>query len=61
MLREIELATARRNQVELRDGPGCGIAVVDLPVSKTDFQALGKKRAHGCACPSLLCPVAAMR
>eukprot|EP00971_Amphidinium_carterae_P346133 6487421-Amphidinium_carterae.1 len=30
-------------------------------MSKTDHLALGKRRTHGCSCPSLLCPVAAAR
>ena len=42
--------------------PGnCGFAKWHLPRSKTDLQALGVHRSLGCACPSPLCPVAAMK
>ena len=60
---EIELSLARCMQVAFLGGPGCGRCVFDLPVSKTDPQALGKKRTHTCACsPAVvgseaLCPV----
>jgi len=62
MLREIELAAAKLQQVTLSDGNGtCGTGTIDLPVSKADIQALGKLRTHVCICPSPLCPVAALR
>jgi hypothetical protein len=66
MLREIELAAATIGQltIEARNPEGspnglCGRAVFNLPVSKSDYRALGKIRTHNCACPSPVCPVAA--
>ena len=67
MLREIELAAATIGQltIEPRNDPHnthndlCGRAVFNLPVSKSDYRALGKIRTHNCACPSPVCPVAA--
>ena len=62
-MREIELSAARCMQVTFLGGQGCGRCVFDLPVSKTDPQAVGKKRTHMCACsPAVagseaLCPV----
>ena len=47
-MREIELSTARCKQVKFFAGLGCGTCEVDLPVSKSDPQALGKLRRHGC-------------
>lgn len=48
MLREIEVAFARAGDVELSS---CGKLVTwRLPVSKTDPQALGKRRTLGCTC-----------
>eukprot|EP00969_Alexandrium_andersonii_P233996 10331498-Alexandrium_andersonii.AAC.1 len=32
-----------------------------LPISKADPTGAGVWRTHGCACPSALCPVAAVR
>ena len=62
MLREVELAAARIEQVTfLDDGTPCGMATLDLPVSKADIQALGKLRTHVCICPTPLCPVFALR
>ena len=71
MLREIELSSAILSQLIIQV-PGtesassaseghasCGRATFDLPVSKSDFRALGKRRTHCCACPSKACPVAA--
>ena len=49
-MREFELSTARCMQVTFLDGPGCGRCVVDLPVTKSDPHASGKKRTHTCAC-----------
>lgn len=63
-MREVELSTARVCQVSLEGGPGCGAAVLDLPVSKADVRALGKRRRLECACggvasgASATCPVA---
>ena len=61
-MREVELSTARCMQVTFLGGPGCGRCVFDLPVTKADPQALGKKRTHTCACSTIagseaLCPV----
>ena len=61
-MREVELSTARCMQVTFLGGPGCGRCVFDLPVTKSDAQALGKKRTHTCACSTVvgseaLCPV----
>ena len=65
LLREIESSVARCCHVELFEAPqgstGCGWARWTLPSSKTDQKALGVKRSLACACPSRLCPVAAMR
>ena len=68
-LREIELSTTRCEQVSFEPGPGCGVCQLLLPVSKSDPQALGKKRVHACSCHGVaatargraLCPVAAAR
>ena len=65
--REIELATTRCKQISFAVGPGCGECEVDMPVSKADVQALGKKRKHVCTCDvqrgggHTLCPVKVMR
>ena len=40
-MREIELSTTRCRQVTFKVGSGCGSCTFDLPVSKTDTQALG--------------------
>ena len=62
MLREIEVSAAVVGQVTFQEGEdSCGTAPLNLPVSKSDTQALGKKRTHVCACPSPLCPVRAAR
>ena len=61
LLREIELAALTIDQLTIIPGIGCGEAVLDLPIDKTDPQGRGKKRRHLCACPSLICPVAAVR
>ena len=66
-MREVELSTARCMQVEFLKGEGCGRCVFNLPVTKTDPQALGKKRTHACACSASvgggesLCPVKVAR
>ena len=65
LLREIESSLAVRRHVELFDPPegekGCSWVRWTLPASKTDPKAQGVKRSLACACPSSLCPVAAMR
>ena len=60
VLREIEISSARVGAVSFQQGPGCGIASFDFPVSKSDVHAWGKVRSHGCACP-VACPVLALR
>ena len=64
-MREMELSTIRCRQVTFKVGPGCGSCTFDLPVSKTDTQALGKRRTHTCACSAAgarsLCPVKTAR
>ena len=61
----MELSTIRCSQVSFKAGPGCGSCTFDLPVSKTDTQALGKRRSHTCACSAAggpsLCPVETAR
>jgi hypothetical protein len=47
------------DQIGTTAGAGCGTATLDLPVSKSDVRALGKRRTHVCTCPSVMCPVAA--
>ena len=62
-MREMELSTTRCRRVTFKVGPGNGSCTFDLPVSKTDTQALGKRRTHSCACSAAvpaarsLCPV----
>ena len=64
-MREMELSTIRCSQVSFKAGPGCGSCTFGLPVSKTDSQALGKRRTHTCACSAAggrsLCPVKTAR
>ena len=58
MLRELEASTATLGQVSFEGGPGCGSGKLNLPISKADIAALGKKwRSYCCACPSRVCPV----
>ena len=69
LLREIELAATTLAQITItmpdeseldhQDQRGC--AEVNLPASKADTQALGKRRSLRCSCPSPLCPVAAAK
>ena len=62
---QMELSTIRCSQVSFKAFPGCGSCTFDLPVSKTDTQALGKRRTHTCACSAAggcsLCPVKTAR
>jgi len=62
-LRELELGAARRDQLELGQGSGCGSATLHLPASKTDPMGAGRARTHGCSCAEspAMCPVAAAR
>ena len=63
--REIESSSAVVEHVcvhEPQEGQaGCGWAEWKLLATKTDVAAQGTTRTLGCACPSPLCPVAAMR
>ncbi len=61
LLREIELANLRLQDVSVAIGRGCGVAALKVSASKTDWKAKGLVRRHGCACPSVLCPVRAVR
>ena len=61
LLREVEVAGLQVRDVTVEAGHGCGVAVIDISSSKTDAQARGVSRRHGCACPSHLCPVKAVR
>ena len=61
LLREVEGGTARLGDVSLVLGEGCGRAIWQLPCSKMDVRALGHSRTHGCSCPDVACPTAAMR
>ena len=76
LLREIELATLRLDQVSFIQVPGsvCGDAAINLPISKADPRALGYIRTLSCTCASgssarsarpsgrtSLCPVFALR
>ena len=62
MLREIELSALRLRDVVIKGvGGSCGVATLHLPVSKTDPGALGTYRSLSCACPSVLCPVLALK
>ena len=58
-LREIEISSTRLSAVSFKEGVGCGLASINLPVSKNDIHALGKVRTHGCSCPAA-CPVLAL-
>ena len=65
LLREIESSSACLQAVTVheptQESEGCGWVEWHFPASKTDARALGATRALGCACPTPLCPVAAMR
>ena len=61
MLREIEVANVRRRDVTVADLDSCGVTTLKVSASKKDIVGKTLPRHHGCACPSLLCPGAAMR
>ena len=63
LCREVEVSTAFAGAITIHECKkgGCCWAEWDLPASKADWIALGKKRSLGCACPSPLCPAAAMK
>jgi hypothetical protein len=58
LTREVELGNSALGDACLADG----VASINLPASKTDFEALGATRSHSCACgrgngaPALLAP-----
>jgi hypothetical protein len=58
LTREVELGNSTLGDVSVADG----VASINLPASKTDFEALGATRSHSCACgqrngaPALLPP-----
>ena len=57
MLREVELAALCSNHISTQPCDpvtGGGFATLNLPISKMDIQALGKKRTHQCICPDPL-------
>ena len=63
-MRELELASVRMGAVAFTTpGKGCGTCTINLPVSKTDVMALGKRRTHGFCCGDgvICCPVRAAR
>ena len=61
MLREVELANITKQDTAFVEGVGCGVAALHISASKTDAKARGIWRRHGCACPSRLCPVKALK
>ena len=64
LLRELESSSASLSDVTLHEPEGlrgCGWAEWVLPACKTDTAANGITRSLSCACPSKLCPVAALR
>ena len=67
LLREIESSTARLGDITFHRESArgitgnCGWAEWRLPVSKTDQKGDGTVRSLACACPSTMCPVAALR
>ena len=62
LMREVELSTAQLGSITLVEGVGCGVAHVNLPVSKGDVHALGKVRSHCCCCSTTdSCPVWALK
>ena len=61
MLREIELASVVKKDVEFKGELGCDVATLCVSASKLDWKAKGVTRHHGCACPSVWCPVKASK
>ena len=63
LVREVEASTAFEGAVTLSPGADgeCEWVTWDMPASKADWLALGKQRSLACACPSSLCPAAAMK
>ena len=59
LCREVELSTTRASLVEVSSTKGALSVSWTLPVSKSDSEALGVARSHGCGCsssPSAGCP-----
>ena len=50
LTREVELSTTRASMVGFHWSPEGLVATWTLPASKTDQQALGQARSHGCCC-----------
>ena len=65
LVREIEAGAAMIKDVAIFEptvtSDGCGWVLWTLPASKNDTAAEGETRSLGCAWPSALCPVRAMR
>ncbi len=61
LLREVELAGLMKSDITLLDGDGCGVASLNIALSKCDHTAKGAHRKLSCVCPRPLCPVAAVR
>ena len=62
LMREAELSMALASSITLSRAGGSLKVTWHLPASKTDPQALGTSRSHGCSCPSagpasVSCPV----
>ena len=56
LLREIEPANLKGNDLTLQPGSGCGKATVFIEASKTDTEARGCHRSLECCCPAPACP-----
>ncbi len=61
LLREVELAGLLKSDITLLDGDGCGVASLNIALSKCDHTAKGAHRKLSCVCPRPLCPVAAVK
>ena len=61
LLREVELASLRKEDIRFTEGQGCGGAELTVRASKADTEAAGCTRAHACTCPVAICPVKAAR
>ena len=61
LLREIELAGLRCQDLSSEDGEGCGTATLRFGATKTDTEAVGCSRAVHCFCPGAACPLKAAR
>ena len=61
LLREVELASLRKEDIRFTEGQGCGSAELTVRASKADTEAAGCTCAHACTCPAVICPVKAAR